>query len=104
MAGAAPKEWRLIAAHAVHLGSGKFCDASTTRPRFSEEAMVCCSCCDVREKFVVFAGVEVVSCGGDGGELRIIKHRSERYMLHARRPGLPPHPLTAEIDVDVSSD
>ncbi|OEL36674.1 hypothetical protein BAE44_0002310 [Dichanthelium oligosanthes] len=70
MAGAAaPKDWRLVSAHAVHLGAGKFCIARfydvPARPRVSEE------------NFVVFAGVEVVS-SGDGRELRIVKHRSER--------------------------
>ncbi|CAL5056507.1 unnamed protein product [Urochloa decumbens] len=71
------KEWRLVTAHAVHLGSGKFCIArffDRSRPR-SEDTPVHY---EVKENCVVFAGVEVVSLEG---KLHMVKHNSERYML-----------------------
>ncbi|KAL6633291.1 hypothetical protein ACP70R_025962 [Stipagrostis hirtigluma subsp. patula] len=65
----APKDWKLIKAHAVHLGDGKFCIARF----FSHEPTPGCP------YFVVFAGVEV-GCG-DEGKLHIVKHKSERYIF-----------------------
>ncbi|XP_066341250.1 uncharacterized protein [Miscanthus floridulus] len=84
----------------VSLGSGKFCLVQFFETR--EEACIKCGqwqCEDVVNKFAVFTGVEVVRCGGGGGkdgneqvgngsadgdgagDLRMIVHKSKRYML-----------------------
>ncbi|CAO2145662.1 unnamed protein product [Urochloa humidicola] len=82
----------------VGLGSGKFCLVQFVETR--EEACSSCQHEEVEDKFAVFTGVEVIRCGGscgkdgneqaagDGsdkdeskGELRIVVHKSKRYML-----------------------
>ncbi|CAO2200115.1 unnamed protein product [Urochloa humidicola] len=77
-----PPEWSLVRSQAVYLGSSKFCIV-----RFFEvgELRVCPK---TRRTLVedvvqtVITGVEVESCGGSGGEeLRMVRHKSERYKL-----------------------
>ncbi|KAF8664766.1 hypothetical protein HU200_054488 [Digitaria exilis] len=72
----------------VSLGSGKFCVT-----QFFETMREACSKClhdrDADKSFAVFNGVEVFRGGGDvgddqagdGTELRVIIHKSKRYML-----------------------
>ncbi|KAK3155673.1 hypothetical protein QOZ80_2BG0206160 [Eleusine coracana subsp. coracana] len=72
------KDWDLVEAHAVHLGCGKFCVArffSTSTTRFGKRNQL---------NSVVLSGVETAKGSSDDddyGEVQIIEHRSERYML-----------------------
>ncbi|OEL20867.1 hypothetical protein BAE44_0018115 [Dichanthelium oligosanthes] len=75
-----PPEWELVESQVVHLGSSKFCIVrffevgelyfchETHKTEMMEEEMQ-----------MVLTGVVVGSCGG---ELRVVKHKSERYKLN----------------------
>ncbi|CAL4996638.1 unnamed protein product [Urochloa decumbens] len=80
-----PPEWRLVRSQAVYLGSSKFCIV-----RFFEVGELCV-CPKTGRKYMVegmedqavITGVEVESCGGGGGEeLRVVRHKSQRYKLN----------------------
>ncbi|CAO2044957.1 unnamed protein product [Urochloa humidicola] len=73
-----PEEWCLISAHAMHLGSGKFCVARlfSMSTRSVEEGHVHH---DVKQ-FVVLVGVEVTT-SSNGGKVSMVQHHSERYVL-----------------------
>ncbi|KAF8703226.1 hypothetical protein HU200_032016 [Digitaria exilis] len=73
-----PPEWSLVESHAVHLGSSKFCII-----RFFHVGKLCV--CPNRKTYkedqelqVLLTGVQVEGCGQ---ELRVLKHKSERYKL-----------------------
>ncbi|KAL6888879.1 hypothetical protein ACP4OV_009905 [Aristida adscensionis] len=79
-----PKEWAARMAYAVHLGSSKFCIARFFERALVEEPQMKYGFDSKEyERFVVLTGVEVERDGmaGIGGELRMIIHRSKRYML-----------------------
>ncbi|KAK3159489.1 hypothetical protein QOZ80_2AG0150760 [Eleusine coracana subsp. coracana] len=78
MAGA-PKDWQLLSARSVYLGSGKFCIArvfNVSKTRICHKTQFYHH---MDENFAVLAGVEVVI--SDGPKFRLVKHQAERYML-----------------------
>jgi hypothetical protein len=78
-------QWVLTGRELINLGGGRFCIAKFFRIRqgvvrhgFGEDDT------EIEpEVFVELSGVEVVrgSGGEDGGELRMVKHKSKRYMF-----------------------
>ncbi|XP_062192476.1 uncharacterized protein LOC133895969 [Phragmites australis] len=69
-----PPEWSLAWSYAVPLGSSKFCIIRL----FEVVTIHVCSKSRTDELQAVLTGVEVQSCGE---ELRVVKHKSERYKL-----------------------
>ncbi|CAN6165282.1 unnamed protein product [Urochloa humidicola] len=80
-------EWSTRGLHLVNLGSGRFCVAK----EFEAEETVSLSCClsddyfpKLKDRLTVLVGVEVVRDGGEGG-LRMIKHKSKRFVFPGNR-------------------
>nr|CAB3489166.1 unnamed protein product [Digitaria exilis] len=88
-----PEEWKRVAGvrpQLVNLGSGKLCAV-----QFFQKMVYRCWRCEhaeVDRRFAVFTGLEVVRGGGDdddedddepsgGMGIRVIRHKSKRYML-----------------------
>ncbi|XP_052144664.1 uncharacterized protein LOC127763904 [Oryza glaberrima] len=70
-----PREWIPVEAFLVHLGSSRFFVA-----RFFQELVeVRCDFSQRFDRFAVFTGVELERTSR--GELRMIKHKSERYSI-----------------------
>ncbi|TVU41685.1 hypothetical protein EJB05_15228 [Eragrostis curvula] len=75
------KEWQPMECNLVNLGSGRFCIAKFFNMRqtvklsysFEEKSKTV-------GEFAVLTGVEV-DRGGEGGGLRMVKHKSKRYMF-----------------------
>ena len=83
-AGFAPHRSFNMSSHLVHLGEGgRFCFAKLFRGPKPPRASDCERCyydsCPPDMGFAELTGVEVERC--DGGELRMIKHRSCKYSL-----------------------
>ncbi|KAK3155672.1 hypothetical protein QOZ80_2BG0206150 [Eleusine coracana subsp. coracana] len=75
----AAKDWTLVSAHSVYLGSGKFCIARFFNTRTQQICPKSQRPREVDHNFLVLAGVEVLVT--DEGKLRLVKHQSERYMF-----------------------
>ncbi|RLM60243.1 hypothetical protein C2845_PM14G01710 [Panicum miliaceum] len=78
-----PPKWRPAECYAVHLGSSRFCIVRffviVGDPVHGCPDPGCCPRIQVEEELqAVVTGVEVESCGD---ELRVVKHKSERYKL-----------------------
>ncbi|KAL6643595.1 hypothetical protein ACP70R_018361 [Stipagrostis hirtigluma subsp. patula] len=73
-----PPEGRMEASYLVHLGRSRFCLARTLET---------CSPEDGYQDIMVVSGIEVQRCDDDGGKLRMVKHRSQRYDLDCEGEG-----------------
>lgn len=77
--------WILMGSFLVHLGFGKFCVArffQTVENEASEAGDICSQI----DNFVVLTGLMLHHIGVNG-ELRMIRHRSQLYRLHAMTSG-----------------
>ncbi|TVU05966.1 hypothetical protein EJB05_49152, partial [Eragrostis curvula] len=68
-----PPEWEGKSSFLVHLGRSRFCLARFFRI-IPPGSLPCI-------KFAVFTGIEVERCGGEGEEIHVTKHKSQRYAL-----------------------
>ncbi|CAN6246305.1 unnamed protein product [Urochloa humidicola] len=67
-----PPQWINMSSYLLHLGHSRFCHVKffeISRPY------------DDLRSYAVFTGIEVECRGEDGGELGVVKHRSEQYRL-----------------------
>ncbi|CAL5078595.1 unnamed protein product [Urochloa decumbens] len=76
------KEWVATLADLVNLGSGRFCIVKVFDIRQDESVGRHVDDMLDDEEFAVLTGIEVVR-GGEGGELRMVKHKSKWYELGA---------------------